>query len=99
METIKPREIRKAVVCVLQDAMNNQMAVIDIEPVNGEPYCELCKSYQCVHVKYASALKEVKAEQERMLKRICKGCNNYVLEDGIYCDQCGEKLEAKNESD
>ncbi|EQB67110.1 MAG: hypothetical protein AMDU2_EPLC00006G0667 [Thermoplasmatales archaeon E-plasma] len=62
MESIKQREIGKAVVCVLQDAMKDQIAVIDIEPVNREHYCEMCKSYQCVHVKYVSALKEVKAE-------------------------------------
>ena len=63
-----------------------------IEPVTHLPYCDLCNSFNCIHVKYAMSFKQARINLTESLRLTCSKCGNYNSKDANYCDQCGSKL-------
>ena len=71
---------------------NGRIGYILIDHLISAPYCELCESFQCVHVKYLMSLESGKQSFKETLKLICGECGNYNSKDAKYCTQCGSRL-------
>ena len=56
------------------------------------PFCEMCQSFKCYHVKYALSFKQFRIDFKESLELICRKCGNYNSKGANYCDQCGSKL-------
>jgi ribosomal protein L40E len=65
---------------------------IIIEPLTHLPFCDMCNSFDCLHVKYAMSYKQVKINFNESLRLICSKCGNYNSKDANYCDNCGTRL-------
>ena len=65
---------------------------IIIERLTDLPFCEMCNSFDCVHVKYAMSFEQVRINLTESLRLTCLKCGNYNSKDANYCDQCGSKL-------
>jgi ribosomal protein L40E len=65
---------------------------IIIEKYTHLPFCEMCDSFDCLHVKYAMSLEQVRIDYLASLKRICSKCGHYNSRDAHYCDNCGSRL-------
>ena len=71
---------------------HNKTGQIIIEPLTHLPYCDLCNSFNCIHVKYAMSYKQARINFNESLKLICSKCGNYNSKGANYCDQCGSRL-------
>ncbi|AAT42940.1 zinc-ribbon domain-containing protein [Picrophilus oshimae] len=56
------------------------------------PYCDLCNSFNCIHVRYAMSVAQIRNDFNESLKLICKECGHYNPKDANYCEMCGKKL-------
>ena len=65
---------------------------IIIEPLTHLPFCDMCDSFDCMHVKYAMSFEQVRINLTESLRLTCSKCGNYNSKDANYCDQCGSKL-------
>ena len=65
---------------------------IIIEKYTHLPFCEMCDSFDCLHVKYAMSLEQVRIDYLASLKRICSKCGNYTPKGARHCDKCGSKV-------
>ena len=65
---------------------------IIIEPLAHLPFCDMCNSFDCLHVKYALSYKQVRINFNESLRLICSKCGHYNYKDANYCDNCGSKL-------
>jgi ribosomal protein L40E len=65
---------------------------IIIEPHTHMPFCDMCNSFDCMHVKYAMTIEKVRIQYLASLKRICAKCGNYTPKDAKHCDKCDSKV-------
>ena len=63
-----------------------------IDPIIHQPVCDLCNSFECIHVKSAMSIKQVRVDFAEALGLICDECGNYNPKGADYCIQCGSKL-------
>ena len=63
-----------------------------IDPIIYQPFCDLCNSFECIHVKSAMSIKQVRVDFTEALGLICDECGNYNSKDADYCIKCGSKL-------
>ena len=71
---------------------NGRIGYILIDRLISAPYCELCESFQCVHVKYLMSLESGRQSFKETLKLICGECGSYNSKNAIFCIKCGSKL-------
>ena len=57
------------------------------------PYCDLCDSFKCTHVKYAMLNENIREEFYGSLKLICKECGYFNSKGSKFCIMCGSSLE------
>ena len=70
----------------------DKICQIIIEKFTLKPFCEMCNSFDCIHVKYAMSFKQVRKNFIESVKRICHNCGHYNDTDANYCVHCGIKL-------
>ena len=70
----------------------DKIGQIIIERLTDLPFCEMCNSFDCLHVKYAMSFEQVRINLTESLRLTCLKCGNYNSKDANYCDQCGSKL-------
>ena len=63
-----------------------------IDPIIYQPFCDLCNFFECLHVKSAMSIKQVRANFNEALGLICDECGNYNSKDANYCIKCVSKL-------
>ena len=71
---------------------HEKMGQIIIEKFTMLPYCDLCNSFDCLHVKYAMSYKQARINFNESLRLICSKCGHYNSRDANYCTHCGTKL-------
>ena len=71
---------------------HEKIGQIIIEPLTHLPFCDMCDSFDCMHVKYAMSFEQVRINLTESLKRICPHCGNYNTKDADYCVNCGSKV-------
>ena len=65
---------------------------IILERLTRLPFCEMCNSFDCLHVKYAMSLDQVRINLTESLRLTCLKCGNFNYKDAVYCIMCGSKL-------
>ena len=65
---------------------------IILERLTRLPFCEMCNSFDCLHVKYAMSLDQVRINLTESLRLTCLKCGNFNYKDAVYCTMCGSKL-------
>ena len=65
---------------------------IIIEPLTHLPFCDMCDSFDCMHVKYAMSFEQVRINLTESLRLTCLKCGNFNYKDAVYCIKCGSKL-------
>ena len=70
----------------------DKIGQIILERLTRLPFCEMCNSFDCIHVKYAMSFEQVRINLVESLKRICPHCGNYNTKDADYCVNCGSKV-------
>ncbi len=63
-----------------------------IDKFTLKPFCNLCNSFNCIHVKYVFSFEQARINFNESLKLICKECRHCNPKDANYCEMCGEKL-------
>ena len=71
---------------------HEKIGQIIIEPHTRLPFCDMCDSFECLHVKYAMSFKQVRINLTESLRLTCSKCGNFNYKDANYCGQCGSKL-------
>jgi ribosomal protein L40E len=71
---------------------HDKTGAIIIDHVTHAPFCEMCQSFKCHHVKYALTFKQFRINFKESVKLICSECGNYNSKDAKYCTQCGSKI-------
>ena len=90
-EVIKMQSaIKKLPIASFMD--HDKTGQIIIEPLTHLPFCDMCNSFKCLHVKYAMSFEQVRINLTESLRLTCLKCGNYNSKDANYCDQCGSKL-------
>ena len=56
------------------------------------PFCEICQSLKCYHVKYALSVERFRIDFKESIKLICLDCGNYNSKGANYCTHCGSNL-------
>ena len=66
--------------------------LIIVSRATYKPYDVVCKSYDCIHVRYLMSLPDMEINYLNAIDRICPECKHYNLQDAIFCINCGSKI-------
>ena len=83
--------LNKIVIASFLDDDKTGHIIIDSD--RKEPFCDLCNSFDCIHVKYAMVNENIKKEFNDSLKLICRECGYFNLKGSKFCIMCGTPLE------
>ena len=70
----------------------DKIGQIILERLTRLPFCEMCNSFDCLHVKYAMSFEQVRINLTESLRLTCLKCGNFNYKDAVYCIKCGSKL-------
>ena len=71
---------------------HDKIGDIIIDRDTHAPFCEMCQSFKCYHVKYAMSFEQFRINFKESLELICGKCDNYNSKGANYCTKCGSKL-------
>ena len=88
MENVK---LNKMVIASFMDNGITGHIIIDNDILR--PYCDLCNSFKCIHVRYAMSVAQIRDDFNESLKLICKECGYFNSKGSKFCEMCGSSLE------
>ncbi len=83
-------DLNKIVIASFLD--DGEIGYIIIDTYTLSPYCDLCDSFNCIHVKMFMSNEQAREDLNEALRLICRECGFFNPKGSKFCIMCGSAL-------